>query len=77
MDYSVPSVEQILEEGANYIDGRYHVALATEKMWERWEVLDRRAVAELDAAIQHLSELKYAVEKVLDEQGSYNWSDHR
>ncbi|EKF73374.1 hypothetical protein A11A3_14005 [Alcanivorax hongdengensis A-11-3] len=75
MDYYVPSVEKVLEEGTEYIDGRYEVARAAQLMWERWEVLDDRAVSELKVAIEHLSQLKAAIEKVLDDNGDYNRAD--
>lgn len=75
MDYYVPSVEKILNEGTDYIDGRYEVARAAQLMWERWEVLDDRAVAELKVAIEHLSQLKEAIDNVLDDNGDYNRAD--
>ncbi|MGO1709071.1 MAG: hypothetical protein ACTHZH_15595 [Oleiphilaceae bacterium] len=75
MDYYVPSVEKILDEGTDYIDGRYEVARAAQLMWERWEVLDDRAVAELKVAIEHLSQLKEAIDNVLDDNGDYNRAD--
>ncbi|AFJ03855.1 hypothetical protein Q7C_2735 (plasmid) [Methylophaga frappieri] len=77
MDYYVPSVEKILESGTDYIDGRYEVARAAQIMWERWEVLDDRAIAELQVAIEHLSQLKEAIRNVLDDNGNYNWSDNK
>jgi len=46
-------------------------------MWERWEVLDDRAIAELQVAIEHLSQLKEAIRNVLDDNGNYNWSDNK
>lgn len=79
MDYDVPSVDKILEEGLNDngMGGAYDVARGISRKWDQLEVFDERALEVVKEAVEYLLKLQSAMEKLLDDNGRYNWSDHK
>jgi len=79
MDYDVPSVDEILEEGLNdnEMGGAYDVARGISRKWDNLEVFDDRALEVVKEGIEYLQKLQSTMEKLLDENGRYNWSDHK
>jgi len=76
MDYDVPSVDKLIAEALASVDGEYAAGQLLVAEWERWEVLDDRAIDQLNDAIKTLQEVKDAIAKVLDGKGQYDFSDH-
>lgn len=62
MDYEVPSVDQMIEEALASEGGEYAAGRLLAEEWERWEVLDDRAITFIDDAIEALRRVKGAVE---------------
>lgn len=78
MDYGVPSADKVIEEGLESSGiqyGRYVAARSFDQAWKDMEVLDRRAVETVQEAIDFYVDLKNAIEKVLDNEGKYDFSD--
>ena len=65
MDYSVPSVDQIIEEALISEGGEYAAGKLLAEEWERWEVLDDRAITALNDAIQTIQRARDAAEMAL------------
>lgn len=63
MDSNIDEVEKVIDEGANL--NSFDVENAVKAMWERWEVLDDRAILELDESIDYLVRVRKAVIKHL------------
>ena len=63
MDSNIDDVEKVIDEGANL--NSFDVENAVKAMWERWEVLDDRAIYELDLSINYLTRVRYAAIKHL------------
>lgn len=78
MDYDVPSVDKLIEEGLsdNGMGGAYDAARGLSRKWDDLEVFDDRALEIVKEGIEYLQKVQSAMEKLLDEKGNYNWSDH-
>lgn len=63
MDGDIDDVEKVINEGANL--NSFDVENAVKAMWERWEVLDDRAILELDESIDYLVRVRKAAIKHL------------
>ena len=63
MDNNIDEIEKVIDEGANL--NSFDVENAVKAMWERWEVLDDRAILELDESIDYLLRVRKAAIKHL------------